>query len=372
MLVGCTLGAGCEYISGVSGYRAGEEGACTAAEDCPATNTTCRERICDRGVCGFDNVPDGTPCNDSDGSVCFDGFCGDCIDNSQCTSGLDCIGGLCTTGQRGEPCQRAANCLAGPCVDEVCCDSLCDAPCYACSRAKTCGSSCSDAAECPHPEGVCAPVRAGTDPDAECALEGEACFDGGCAAGKIVFVTSQKFNADLGGLEGGDAKCQAAAEAACLPGEYKAWLSDETAEPDTRFVQASVPYLRVDGTMVALNYADLTDGRLEAPIARDEYGQPGPETVPLGTCGQGLVWTGTDPDGTLCRHSGFEHPIDDDETGNPRTCIDWTWGVPGHPTDVTKAGVAFGSSASNEVHWTVTCLADDICNSNLSLYCFEQ
>lgn len=90
----------------------------------------------------------------------------------------------------------------------------------------------------------------------------------------IVFVTSQTFDGNLGGLTGADAKCQTLAEAAGLGGLYKAWLSDSTGSPITRFVQSQGSYALVDDTIVANDWADLTDGTLAAPITVDENGSP--------------------------------------------------------------------------------------------------
>ena len=62
---------------------------------------------------------------------------------------------------------------------------------------------------------------------------------------KTVFVTSERFNGNLGGLKGADDKCQAQAEdpASIVPsGTYLAWLSDGTESPDTRFTKSSHPY----------------------------------------------------------------------------------------------------------------------------------
>src|SRR5262245_50165626 len=112
-----------------------------------------------------------------------------------------------------------------------------------------------------------------------------------CAGGTcLVFVSSQTYDGKLGGLRGADAKCQALAAAANLPGAYKAWLADATASPSTRFVKSSGPYQLVDGTTIATDWADLTDGGLQAPIdVTEQQGSPG---------GSGEVWTNANPDGT--------------------------------------------------------------------------
>ncbi|MBW2529300.1 MAG: hypothetical protein JRI23_34305 [Deltaproteobacteria bacterium] len=368
----CLAAPGCEWISGVHSYQAGEQGDCVAPEDCPGTDTTCRKRKCDRGECGFDDAPDGTACTEDGGTLCNGGYCGECLVTSDCPGQVPCIGGLCTTGQLGEACQRPENCLSGHCVDDVCCEHSCAGYCEACSREKVCGAQCAaDGAPCPHQDGVCGPVRANTDPDGECSVEGEACMNRACTAAKLVFVTSGVFTGDLGGVAGGDAECQALAEAACLTGSYKAWLSDDTSEPNTRFTRATVPYYLVDGSVVADDYDDIIDGTLQRPIDLDESGLPGPTTSSITPDRNQLVWTGTDPDGTLCRHSNVTHPIGDDETGNPRTCQDWTYGVDGTDNG-TRVGTGFGWYPAIDVHWTVTAVADNICGWSMALYCFEQ
>lgn len=52
---------------------------------------------------------------------------------------------------------------------------------------------------------------------------------------KTVFVTSQTYTGNLGGLAGADAQCNLLAKAAGLEGSYLAWLSDATESPSTRF-----------------------------------------------------------------------------------------------------------------------------------------
>ena len=89
---------------------------------------------------------------------------------------------------------------------------------------------------------------------------------------KNVFVTSQSHNGDFGGLTGADAFCQNLALTAGLSGTYKAWLSDTTGSPATRFAPASVPYRLIDGTTIANDWNDLTDGTIQTPINLDEYG----------------------------------------------------------------------------------------------------
>ena len=55
-----------------------------------------------------------------------------------------------------------------------------------------------------------------------------------------VFVTSETYTGNLGGVAGADDKCQALADQAGLPGVYMAWIADSVpaSAPATRFFQA--------------------------------------------------------------------------------------------------------------------------------------
>jgi hypothetical protein len=90
---------------------------------------------------------------------------------------------------------------------------------------------------------------------------------------KIVFVTSGTYTGDLGGLTGADEKCAAEATAAGLDGEFKAWLSDFWNGPQTRFSTTGGPYVLPDGTLVANDWDDLTDGTIANPINKDGTGE---------------------------------------------------------------------------------------------------
>ncbi len=100
---------------------------------------------------------------------------------------------------------------------------------------------------------------------------------GSAYAQKTVILTSATFKANLGGLTGADDKCQAEADgpASIVPsGTYLAWLSDGTDSPDTRFTKSSHPYVLPDGTKIAENFTDLTDGSILHAINIDPTGKP--------------------------------------------------------------------------------------------------
>lgn len=114
---------------------------------------------------------------------------------------------------------------------------------------------------------------------------------------RLVFITSERFTGDLGGMRGADERCQDSADAAGLSGTYKAWLSDsEGHSPSTRFTRSTLPYELVDGTLVAKSWRDLTDGFLESQISLDERGNSAPKAY--GGLDAWFVWTGTKVDGT--------------------------------------------------------------------------
>jgi len=106
-----------------------------------------------------------------------------------------------------------------------------------------------------------------------------------------VFVTSTEQQGDFGGLAEGDAICQGLADESPLTqgGSYLAWLgvTDPNINPNTRFNKATVPYVRVDGTKVADDYADLTTCNgtcLDNNIDLNENGN--------NTGGLSSIWTG--------------------------------------------------------------------------------
>lgn len=159
-------------------------------------------------------------------------------------------------------------------------------------------------------------------------------------AAKRVFVTSTTYNGNLGGLAGADSKCQARADTANLGGTWKAWLSDGTGSPSSRFVQSNQAYKRMDGVTIANNWADLTDGSLKNPINVTE----------LGTTLNWMTWSNTTSFGLLLG-------------GN--SCDRWSQAIRGFG--------AVGVSSAVDKNWTFDIsLEATSCDSTLPLYCFEQ
>jgi hypothetical protein len=158
-----------------------------------------------------------------------------------------------------------------------------------------------------------------------------------------VFVSSQTYNGNLGGIAGAQAICNQLAAAAGLEGSFDAWLSTEASSPNTRFVRHTGPYIRVDGTPVAWSYVDLTDGFLFSALRMDENGDLLGESD--------LAWTGTSPQG------------DYQPTTLLDDCSDWTNGG--------GFGNGFaGRTFYQDANWST--FFNAACGSAQHLYCFEQ
>ena len=155
-----------------------------------------------------------------------------------------------------------------------------------------------------------------------------------------VFATRSTTGGNLGGLSGADAICQSRAVEASLSGKYLAWLStSDGTSPATRFATATVPYVRVDGAIIADNWSDLTDGTLYNPIYLDADGYPVGATA----------WTGTNVDGTP----------------KGSNCNDW---------QSTDGGAQSGYPSATDYKWTAYENLPNVPCRNLTqaFYCFEQ
>jgi hypothetical protein len=163
---------------------------------------------------------------------------------------------------------------------------------------------------------------------------------------KTVFVTSAKFKGNLGGLTGADDKCQAEADGPAsivLSGTYLAWLSDGFDSPDTRFTKSSHPYMLPDGSKIAEDFTDLTDGSILHKINSDPTGK---------RLGLQEFWTGTLPDGT---------------SGQPVvTCGRWKEADP-----LSNHGGMHGITNQTGSLWS-TMHSDHDCSRSARLLCFQQ
>lgn len=149
------------------------------------------------------------------------------------------------------------------------------------------------------------------------------------------FVTSTSYTgAQVGGLSGADALCNARAAAGGLPGTYVAWLSDSSTDAIDRLAGAR-GWVRPDGEPFADSAADLSAGRVLDPLDVDELGNHVADDVG--------VHTGTLADGTVA-------------TG--LTCADWS-----SNTGSARHGLASGGAAV----WTSA--TDGTCAAAQRLYC---
>jgi hypothetical protein len=177
------------------------------------------------------------------------------------------------------------------------------------------------------------------------------------ATARIVFVSSALYDGNLNGLSGADMKCQTLAMAAGLTGTYEAWLSDSTTSAAFRLTHASVPYVLVDGTVVAQNWNALISGG-DLLHAIDETESGGPPPVGTFQCGGSdpLVWTYTDPSG---------NPL-----GGGSDCSDWK-------SSTVAAAFTGAADIASWPNWTQDCqsgpgLSASTCADTAALYCVQQ
>ena len=162
---------------------------------------------------------------------------------------------------------------------------------------------------------------------------------------KRVFVSSAMYNGNVGGLTGADEKCQTLADASNLGGTYMAWISTDAGSPSSRFTRSLGPYVLVNGTVVANDWNDLTDGTLAAPINTTEKNGP----APTGTaCSNLAVWSSTNANGTSSGNACSNFTADSGSVGR--------WG---------------DASSTNNGWWSARC-GGGSCSPIAPIFCFEQ
>jgi hypothetical protein len=162
---------------------------------------------------------------------------------------------------------------------------------------------------------------------------------------KTVFITSAKFKGDLGGLAGADDKCQAEADstASIVPsGTYLAWLSDGFDSPDVRFTKSVHPYMLLDGTKIAEDFADLTDGSILHAINIDATGK---------RLHYEYIWTGTKADGKTADYT--------------QTCDGWM------ANPLTNFNGMAGQTNLTSTVWSSRWSYRG-CGNTINLICFQQ
>jgi hypothetical protein len=173
---------------------------------------------------------------------------------------------------------------------------------------------------------------------------------------KVVFVTSQTYTPNFGGLSGGDTLCQAHAELGGLDGVFNAWLSSSTLAARDRLSQLGKPYVLVDDTVIAYDWDDLVDGTIQHPLNLTEVGGPPPEWIPR----YAHAWTGT-------FWTGESDPVPPNYPNPPAYfCLDWT-------TDNPMIGNTGGTGDTESTRGTWTFGTGTWgCGQTHALYCFEQ
>jgi len=177
------------------------------------------------------------------------------------------------------------------------------------------------------------------------------------ASSRFIFVTHTAYTGNLGGLEGADQKCQAAANNAGLDGTFLAWISTwagpiigkPSTDPQSRFIRHNTPYiLPISNIKVADNYADFVDGTLDAPINSDEFGAT--------LFSPALTWSTTVANGRgIIGASG---------TSN---CENWT-------TDAILTSATFlGTVGVTDFYWSAPGMsAAEPCGNSHHLLCVQQ
>jgi alpha-tubulin suppressor-like RCC1 family protein len=170
-----------------------------------------------------------------------------------------------------------------------------------------------------------------------------------CAGDKYVFVTSETYDGNLGGIDGANLKCQSLAEGAGLIGTYKAWLSNENIYPsmatDGRvarkkgFNQITGDYKLTDDTVVANGWSDLVDNTLDNEIDVDEDGN---------SISTSYVWTNVDEDGS---NKGTD------------SCGGWL-------SNSASVDGVYGERSSSTGTWTDS--STQSCDNSARLYCVQQ
>ena len=172
---------------------------------------------------------------------------------------------------------------------------------------------------------------------------------------RVVFMSSELYDGDFGGLDGADLRCRNLAKAAGIsawPG-FRAWLSNADQGPLERFTLVPAkPYVLPTGERIADSLGDLVLNGPRDGIRVDELGKP---VLPS------LVWTNTGVAGEP--HSGLDH------------CQHWDSAAPELKARVgrsheAKLPVDVWQTWSDERRWSSYTLQK--CHLVARLYCFEN
>lgn len=178
---------------------------------------------------------------------------------------------------------------------------------------------------------------------------------------KVVFITSQGYTGNLGGLQGANAKCQDLATKAGMLGTFKAWLARSPLgsvkeNPITTFTKYNGVYRLRNGVVIANNWNELiTTGKLLHQINVDEKGN---------VVNYALVWTGFQysprSDGSIFWN---QSPSVYDN------CLNWTNNSPAGSGGVGEVWITIAIGDLGR-RWTYK--LNNSCYSYCRLYCFQQ
>ncbi len=275
---------------------------------CGAGATTCVN-----GVSAACSCTDGR----TGAQVCTSGSFGSCVCNGA-------GGGSGGGGGGGGGSGGGSAAVCGPSTCSGCCDST--GSCFPGTTSTACGKQGASCVNCGAVSKVC--------------TANQSC--GAPSGAKRIFITATKYNGNLGGLTGADAKCLTAAQAASLGGAWKAWLSDATTDAIDRITDVG-PWVQVGSADIVFNNkANLSTIPLKG-IALTEQG------TNIGSGTQQYAWTGSDNGGTRfnsqCASAGSWSSTSSADFGRVGTA------------DSTSLWTANGSLA---------------CNTLNHLYCVEQ
>ncbi len=181
---------------------------------------------------------------------------------------------------------------------------------------------------------------------------------------KIVFVSSQSYSANLGGIEGADNICAELAFEAGLDGEWVALIGTSEVNPKDR-IQLPGVYTNTRGSKVSDNsFIDAWDEQFPYAIYRSvRYDEFGREVDPANPSAGLEVWTGSDLNGITAK----------DDCGNPATCADWTLST---ALDICNCEqgeepcAIVGDPFSNQSNWINQRTAG--CGEEKHLYCIQR
>lgn len=187
------------------------------------------------------------------------------------------------------------------------------------------------------------PVLGDATPGPDSALVDGPPTDASKVTGRILFTTSQTFTGNLGGADGADGLCKAAAVMAGFPATrvFGAWLSTSTSSAASRFAHDNRPIKSTRNEDFAPGgWAELASAVHSTELLADELG---------GLVNNNFkVWTGTSPDGTPA-------------SAGTTNCVDWS--------SPTGSGV-FGDGSQVDIAWTNS--GTTACTEKAHLYCLEK